>query len=92
MDLESARREGWVIGYSMFHECSFLQVLQPGKKLYDSHGVARPSAFIAGSNPRFIPDLEALMADHGGPGSWLWKKLPKKPTQVSLNTMVMWTN
>jgi hypothetical protein len=57
------------------------KVLQPGKKLYDGHGVARPSAFIAGGSPRFVPDLEAVMSDHGGPGSWLWKKLPKKPTQ-----------
>ena len=57
-----------------------LKVLQPGKKLYDGHGIARPSAFIA-SGPRFVRDLEVVMADRGGPGSWMWKKLPRKPTQ-----------
>lgn len=34
------------------------KVLQPGKKLYDGHGVARPSAFVGGSGQQFIRDLE----------------------------------
>ena len=37
-----------------------LRVLQPGKKLYDGHGVARPSAFVGGSGQKFIHDLEVM--------------------------------
>ena len=52
-------------------------VLQPSDYCYDGHGVARPSAFIK-AGPRFRRKFEELMADHGGPGSWMWKKLPKE--------------
>ena len=40
-------------------ECSWIfKVLQPGNKLYDGHGVARPSAFVGGSGQGFIRELE----------------------------------
>jgi len=51
-------------------------VLQPGKRAWGGWGVARPSAFCDGSSPHFLESLSKVMGDRGGPGSWLWKKLP----------------
>jgi len=50
-------------------------VLQPGASTYEGHGVARPSAFIK-AGPSFARQFAKLMADRGGPGSWMWKRIP----------------
>lgn len=50
-------------------------VLQPGPGTYEGHGVARPSAFIK-AGPSFARQFAKLMADRGGPGSWMWKRIP----------------
>ncbi|GAX72736.1 hypothetical protein CEUSTIGMA_g192.t1 [Chlamydomonas eustigma] len=57
-----------------------LKVLQPGKKLYEGYGTARPSVFIP-NGPMFVKQMQEVMSDRGGPGSWMWKNLPKKPVQ-----------
>ena len=55
---------------------SLRAVLQPGAEVYDGYGVARPSVFVLGG-PRFRAKLAAVMADRGGPGSWMWQPVPK---------------
>ena len=56
---------------------SLQAVLQPGAEVYDGYGVARPSVFVLGG-PKFRAKLAAVMADRGGPGSWMWKPVPKE--------------
>jgi hypothetical protein len=53
-------------------------VLQPGAEVYDGYGVARPSVFVLGGRPKFRAKLAAVMADRGGPGSWMWRPVPKE--------------
>jgi len=53
-------------------------VLQPGPTTYDGYGVARPSAFVLGGTHHFAAKLAKVMNDRGGPGSWMWKPVPKE--------------
>ena len=56
---------------------SLQAVLQPGEACYDGFGVARPSVFVLGGS-KFRAKLASVMADRGGPGSWMWKPVPKE--------------
>lgn len=52
-----------------------LETLQPGDEQWDGHGVARPSVFVP-LGAEFAQKFAAVQSDKGGPGSWLWKKVP----------------